>query len=409
MKKSCAIVSILIGREPCLVPLLQYFKQVDIPEEFSEVNLYLILACEDEFRVLVEQQVTDLKLTKKYNRITFIEGNKRCYPDLEWEAWGIFTRKNNPSIKHNSTLLNLDIALKSIVEEDLIHLVDDDTIPPSTTLVDLVKTYNRVENCGLASGIYFNKEWIGPSDICGPEELKRRIVGSIDKDNWRESSIDDIALTDYTDIGFTGNGCMLVSTLDIKQLIPLKEPFDSFEQAAPPDFKICYRLRKLGKKISLTPSVVCKHLDERGKEVGLSREYLNNIKERGNENLLKVFISSYIPYIDYKQLVKRFDRVILLTFQETTSRRDQERLMELQKSITVDILQKSLKEVVETYPTVYRVDKDLEILQILNTAFEYIKDKHNYAIYTYRKNLNDIIPIQALNSSNLHTFLNQTP
>ena len=67
-----------------------------------------------------------------------------------------------------------------------------------------------------------------------------------------------------------------------KQILPLTENRDYFDTDAPPDSKICHRIRLLGKKISIVPSIVCKHLDDKGNPVGLSEQYLQNIKESSN-------------------------------------------------------------------------------------------------------------------------------
>jgi hypothetical protein len=48
-KISCGIVSIIIGREYSIDPLLNYFKNLETPNEINELNLYLILGCNSNF------------------------------------------------------------------------------------------------------------------------------------------------------------------------------------------------------------------------------------------------------------------------------------------------------------------------------------------------------------------------
>src|SRR6056300_370359 len=281
-KVSCTIVSIIIGREFCIDKLLDYFSNLLIPNQINQLNLNLVLGCDDNFTKQLKSKIKKLNLSDKYNKISFIEGNRRCHPDLNWEEWEQYTRKKDTLVKHDSALQNINIGLQSVKDGDFIHFVDDDTIPPYFALQDLFNAYYKIENCGIASGIYFNKEWLGPTVVTEKPETKRRIVASVRKDKWIETSIDDLTYTDYTDIGFVGNGCMLISVEDIKQILPLTENKNNLDTSAPPDFKICYRVRLLGKKISIVPSIICKHLDDKGNPVGLSEEYLENIKKSKN-------------------------------------------------------------------------------------------------------------------------------
>ena len=46
---SCALVTIIIGREFSLNKLLNYFQNLNKPVEFEKLNLYFILGCDNEF------------------------------------------------------------------------------------------------------------------------------------------------------------------------------------------------------------------------------------------------------------------------------------------------------------------------------------------------------------------------
>ena len=247
-KISCGIVSIIIGREYSIDPLLNYFKNLETPNEINELNLYLILGCNSNFIKSLKNKIQGLNLNKKYNKIIFISGNMKCHSNLSWDEWETFTRNKDTLLKHRSALKNIDIGLDSAKNETYIHFVDDDTISPIYTLNHLYKSYHKIHNCGIASGIYFNKKWLGPTIVTGNEELKRRIVCSINKEIWKEISIDDLTTTNYKDVGFVGNGCMLVSGVDIKKIIPLQDYRELYDDTAAPDFILSRRIRSLGKK-----------------------------------------------------------------------------------------------------------------------------------------------------------------
>lgn len=403
-KISCALVTIIIGREFSLNKLLNYFQNLNKPVEFEKLNLYFILGCDNEFTEHLKVKIKEFNLDSKYNSISLIEGNRRCHPNLNWEDWELYTRKKDTLVKHDSALQNINLGLSSIEEEDYIHFVDDDTIPPNHTLDHLYKTYNKVDKCGIASGIYFNKEWLGPTVLTEADELKRRIVASIRKDKWIETCIDDLTVTDHTDIGFVGNGCMLISREDTQKVLPLTEDRDYFDTGAPPDSKICYRLRKLGKKISITPSVVCKHLDDKGEEVGLSTNYLKEIRKSKIPS--KILFSNFNPILKYSTLLSSYDTIVILVYTELLKLNNRKKLEDLSKFNNLEIIEKSIKEKTIQYSDENNDDEDMNVLFTLHEIYKYIKDKNNYKVFVYRSKLNDIAPLDVLDSSRLRDFLN---
>ena len=403
-KVSCTIVSIIIGREFCIDKLLDYFSNLLIPNQINQLNLNLVLGCDDNFTKQLKSKIKKLNLSDKYNKISFIEGNRRCHPDLNWEEWEQYTRKKDTLVKHDSALQNINIGLQSVKDGDFIHFVDDDTIPPYFALQDLFNAYYKIENCGIASGIYFNKEWLGPTVVTEKPETKRRIVASVRKDKWIETSIDDLTYTDYTDIGFVGNGCMLISVEDIKQIFPLTENKNNLDTSAPPDFKICYRVSLLGKKISIVPSIICKHLDDKGNPVGLSEEYLENIKK--SKNTKKIVFSNFNPYIDYTKLTLSYDYIIITVLKELIKSRYKRKLSLLSSNSKIKLIDKSISETVIKYKSDLKIKHKLVNLLSIQEMYSYISDKDNYEIYVYRDNINDINKVETLDSSNLKRLLN---
>lgn len=403
-KISCALVTIIIGREFSLNKLLNYFQNLNKPVEFEKLNLYFILGCDNEFTEHLKFKIKEFNLESKYSSISLIEGNRRCHPNLNWEEWEQYTRKKDTLLKHDSALQNINIGLSSIENEDYIHFVDDDTIPPYYALQDLFNSYQKIDNCGITSGIYFNKEWLGPTTITEADELKRRIVASVRKDKWIEASIDDLLITDYTDIGFVGNGCMFLSAEDLKQILPLTENRDYFDTNAPPDSKICHRMRKLGKKISIVPSILCKHLDDKGDEVGLSTGYLQNIKNSGIPK--KILFSNFNPYLDYSKFLNKFNDIIITVFSELKHTKYKKKLQYLNSFKNIKIVEKSIKNTIESYDEENKVEHNLSILLTLHEIYSFIKDKSEYKIYVYRSNKNNIATLDRLDSSRLRDFLN---
>jgi hypothetical protein len=402
-KKTCAIVSVIIGREFSLMPLIDYFKNVYIPESLN-VSLYLVLGCDDGFELILKDEINNHKLHDKYKDIYFIEGNYKCYDSLNWDEWEEYTRKIDPDVKHRSALENINKALECAKKEDYIHFVDDDTIPPYNALKELLVTLNKKQKCGLASGVYFNKTWVEPTIAVSFEEAKRRVVASVEKKTWQGCSVDVLSISDYTDIGFVGNGCMLVNGDDIKKILPLTEYRHQGDDIAPPDFIICRRMRYLGKVISISPSIVAKHLDQKGVPVGLTPEYINSLK---NSNDTKdVLVLNYNDFLDFDKLSKKYHQILLIVHKEVYYDYDKS----VHNYSNIEIINRSIVETCEKYDD-YKNYKDYngmsQSYSILEEIHKYINKEVNYVVYTYSKELNLIHRLPFLDSRNLKEFLNK--
>ena len=402
---SCGIATVVIGREFSLTPLLNYFKNVEIPENI-DISLYIVLGCDLNFETKLKNKIEELELNKKYLNIHFIKGVSKCYSDLSWNEWETFTRQHDPEKKHRAALDNIEIGLDAAKEETYIHFVDDDTIPPINALKDLLKSYNSINNCGITSGIYFNKIWVKPTIGVGKVERSRRIVGSYKKETWKGCSIDDLAIEDYKDVGFVGNGCMLASGNDIKKILPLSEWHEDGDDIAPPDFIICRRIRRLGKVISIVPSVIAEHLDQEGKPVGLTLEYLNNIKNATGE--YRYLVTHYSKYLNYEILSKQYDKILIIYHTEIY----REIPSKLYNFSNIEIIKRSIKETCNEY-SYFKNYKNLEGDSIkyatLREMHNFVKDKHNYVTYYYNSLNNIITKIPLLDSNNLRKFLNTKP
>ena len=404
-KVNCGIATVLIGREFALAPLLNYFKNIELPTDI-DVSLYLTLGCDSDFEVILKDKIKELELDKKYNNIYFVKGVSKCYSDLSWNEWETFTRQQDPNKKHRAALNNIEIALEAAKEETYIHFVDDDTIPPYHALKDLLKSYQSINNCGIASGIYFNKTWVGPTAAVSEIEASRRIVGRYKKETWLNCSIDDLAIENYQDVGFVGNGCMLVAGNDVKQILPLSEWREQGDEEAPPDFIICRRIRRLGKIVSIVPSIIAEHLDQAGNPVGLTLEYLNNIKNSTGE--YRYLVTHYSKYLNYEILSKQYDKVLVIYYTEI----HKELPSKLYNFSNVEIIKRSIEETCSKYADIKNYSKlEGESMQyvILEEMHKFVKDKSNYVTYYYNTLHNAITKIPLLDSNNLKKLLNKKP
>lgn len=404
-KMTCGIATVLIGREFALAPLLNYFRNVEFPDNI-DVTLYLTLGCDSDFKRILKGKIKELELDKKYSNIYFIKGVSKCYSDLSWSEWETFTRQQDPNKKHRAALKNIEIALDAVKEETYVHFVDDDTIPPYHALKDLLKSYKSIDNCGLASGIYFNKTWVEPTIAVGKIEKSRRIVGSYKKETWLNCSIDDLAIENYQDVGFVGNGCMLVAGGDVKKILPLSEWREQGDEEAPPDFIICRRIRRLGKVVSIVPSIIAEHLDQFGKPVGLTLEYLNNIKN--STGTLKYLVTHYSKYLNYEVLSKQYDKILVIYHTEI----HKEIPGKLYNFNNIEIRKRSIKETCNRFPDIknYKNLKGESMEYItLEEMHNFIKNKSNYVTYYYNTVHNTITKIPLLDSTNLKKLLNKKP
>jgi len=404
-KVTCGIATVLIGREFALTPLLNYFRNVELPNDI-DVNLYLTLGCDLDFEVILKDKIEELELHKKYSNIYFVKGLSKCYSDLNWDEWETFTRQQDPNKKHRAALENIEIALEAAKEETYIHFVDDDTIPPYHALKDLLKSYQSIDNCGISSGIYFNKVWGQPTAAVSEAETSRRIVGSYKKEAWLNCSIDDLAIENYQDVGFVGNGCMLVAGNDVKKILPLSEWHEDGDDIAPPDFIICRRIRRLGKIISIVPSIIAEHLDHSGNPVGLTLEYLENIKN--STGTLNYLITQYSKYLNYEILSKQYDKVLVIYYTEI----HKEIPNKLYNFSNIEIIKRSIEETCSKYADIRNYSKlKGESMQyaILEEMHNFVKDKSNYITYYYDTLHNTIIKIPLLDSTNLKKLLNKKP
>ena len=107
-KVSCTLVSIIIGREFSLNKLLDYYSNLIVSKDIKELNLNLVIGCDNNFTKQLKNKIKELKLSDKYNKISFIEGNRRCHPDLNWEDWEQYTRKK-------TRLLNMILHYKILI------------------------------------------------------------------------------------------------------------------------------------------------------------------------------------------------------------------------------------------------------------------------------------------------------
>lgn len=190
----------------------------------------------------------------------------------------------------------------------------------------------------------------------------------------------------------------------MKKILPLSEYRHQSDDIAPPDFIICRRIRYLGKVISISPSIVAKHLDQNGIPVGLSPKYINNL--RNSKGTKDILIVNYNDFLDFGKLSKKYDKILLLVHKEVYYDYDRS----VHNYSNIEVIEKSIVETCKKYDD-YRNYKEYndqsQLYSILEEIHKYINKEVNYVVYTYSKELNLIHRLPFLDSRNLKKFLNK--
>lgn len=100
-ENSLGIGFIMIGREATIDPLFNYLKEVEIPSNFTTLNLNIVQSFNKEFKLLFDDKIAEYDLGSKYN-INLLEGIDRVNSELEWEEWEEKIRLSDPYSKHYS-------------------------------------------------------------------------------------------------------------------------------------------------------------------------------------------------------------------------------------------------------------------------------------------------------------------
>ena len=408
-KLVCGIMTVMIGREACIDPLFQYFKDVQIPLEFKHLNLYIVKAWNPEFDSLFDKKLKEYKLKEKFNKIKVIEGVFKVNNHYTWEDWEKASRILTPFQKHESTAHNLHTGIEQATQNtDLVHIVDDDTIPPVNTLNDLWNTLTPNDSYGLTSGFYFDKGWVPPDILSGEQESVRKLVASIEKDIWRTAVIDDFVNSKPENIGFVGNGCMLTYSSLLKNVLPLAD--EELNSKEGPDLTISKRIRKQGKKIIMVPTVFCKHLDENGDEVGLPIQHFKNIINE--KTSYKTGIISYERKVNYESLASRFDHLIVFIFNDSfynSKKYFLKQLQMIQKIPNVTVIESSIAEYRDLYKHYKGHTVNMKYRILLEKAHEIINKTTNYDITVFKRidEFYDGSTIYSFNYKNLKNYLIQ--
>ena len=209
-------------------------------------------------------------------------------------------------------------------------------------------------------------------------------------------------------MGFVGNGCILLPTEYLKKVLPLNKVKKEFNEKGP-DWYISYKIREQGKTIKLSPSILCKHLDENGNEVGIHSSYFDKIKESTKEED-KYLVSIFSPQINYISLLKQFDYIKIIVFDEAKVLFYKKYLKQnrhLLKENRIEIIQSNTCLYREEYKNFYDY---LEIIQF-HTLHEYclelMNTKTSYNI-TIQPSWDRIITLAinySLSSNNLKSLI----
>lgn len=410
-KHTLGILTVLIGRENCIDPLFEYFQEVKIPTQFSRPTLYFVKSFNENFQKLFEEKISEYGLKDKYCDVVIIEGVPKVKNEDDWEKWEKFVRQENPTDKHKSTAENLHRGISEVIKHnEYVHIVDDDTIPPVFALNKMCVPLIYDDEVGMVSGMYFCKGWTSPSLTKGEEELKRKIVVSVETDRWENSTLEDLLgeTHNISSVGFVGNGCILVSTNYLKNVLPLNNIEEEFNTKGP-DWYISYKIREQGKIIRLVTSVLCRHLDENGNEVGLQSSYLKKIiSDEGEKH--RYLISIFSPKINYMSLLNKFDYIKIIVFDEVKAllyKKYKKHLNLLLQNDKIEIIEKNVGVYREKYKN-FRPHLERFKYHILHDyCLEIMNNNHNYNITlqpTWKRMVDEKIN-RSLNSNNLRLLI----
>ena len=408
-KLSCGVMVVMIGRESCIDPLFQYFKDVEIPEGFKHLNLYVVKAWNPEFDLIFQTKLKEYKLKNKFKKIKIIEGTCKVNNHFTWEDWENSVRVLSPYQKHESTAYNLDLGIAKAIEgNDVVHVLDDDTIPPPNALNDLWNLLSSNDSYGITSGFYFDKGWVPPNFQNGEQESIRKLVVSLDENKWKTSVLDDFINTDKKDVGFVGNGCMLTHSYLLENSIPLKG--DGIAKQEGPDQTLCKRIRKQNKKIVMVPTVFCKHLDEKGNEVGLTSDYFNKVIN--STTTTKIAITSYERMLNYDTLASEFDTVYVVINTDNSFNIKsyfKKHMQMLNKIPNIKIIESSISQYRSLYNHYKGHINNVKYRTLLEKANEIINTSTDYDITIFKSPTQPFnsLKIPSLNHQNLKKYLTQ--
>ncbi len=404
-ENSLGIGFVMIGREATIDPLFNYLKEVKIPTNLTVLNLNIVQAFNEEFKVLFDAKVVEYDLESKYN-LTLIKGIDRVNSELEWKEWEEKIRLSDPYSKHYSTAINLTKAIESSLNNTYVHILDDDTIPPVNALESLYSKLESDDNIGMTSGFYFCKNWHTNNAIKGFHESKRKVTASIQKRKWISCTLDDFVTANTHEVGYVGNGCILSYSDILKPTLPLND--ESITPKYGPDLLLSRRIRRQGKKIFILPSVICKHLDEQGKEVGLHSEIINKIKI-STEKPKTIHISIYDSFTNYKELSKYYDEVHIIHRKFPNMFVDLKEIMyitTLSKISNIKFVEKDYKKWINSYGVFSLKNFHSHILTEYSCEYQNSNYAYNLHIQTSKNTILTDNQIKTLNSINFQNFLN---
>lgn len=177
-------------------------------------------------------------------------------------ANGVRQRRRRIANIHNEIIQNLK---ESAQDDELVFLLEDDTVIKPSTIQKLTQTLTTDRNIGFVTGVEIGR-W-------GYEH-----VGA-----WRVDNVYDIQSVQSTPledgiqkIDAAGIYCTLM-----KKRVYMQHTFKPFEDALGPDFDMGIELRKMGYSNYIDFSVTCEHLTPKGSitvqnstivEIGLTRD-----------------------------------------------------------------------------------------------------------------------------------------
>jgi len=400
--KTCGVVLVSIGRDYCIEKSLNYLSKVLLPDGLSLGTLCIVnatsapIAWKDKFTFLCKSK----GLYKKFKNIKIIPGFNKCYnTELDWNKWEANVRDQFMS-KHLSTASNLSVGIDKITDDDFIHIIDDDIIPPIRAIKYMYKTLKSDSVIGMTGGLYFCKNWGRPEiNLWRSDKLFARETCCSNK-SGTPLTIDYISRINQQRVSYIGNGCVLGRTDIIKNTLPLTAEKINNTWGKGPDFVLCDRIREQNKLVYITP-FICEHLYDIVNVAGIGKEWFNKLFLSNKTQ--KILITNNINY-DFNKLKNRFD--IVYTYNKNIQ--DNKKFIHHINNININTwTEKLIKQIPKDKPLEESKNRVRRVIHD-NIVYSIMNEYSDYKIYSELDHTNNFYQINKCDKTDNYMVIDST-
>ncbi len=304
---SIGVLIVSIGRDYSIKGIFNYLSKIKKPTNTALETLYIVNAAIDAvtWEKTLEVYIKKYGLSNIFQQIQILSGFTKSYKnENNWKIWEKHSRDAFMD-KHLSTASNLSIGIDA-VKEDLLHIIDDDVIPPRTALSILHNDLINDRKTGMVGGIYFCKDWSRPEINLWRSKKQVARETCISRKNGAPYTLDQLATGNVKYIDYIGNGCILGYTDLFKNTTPLTAEKVTNSWGKGPDFVLCDRVKEQKMKIKIS-KFVCEHIYDDNKFAGIGTNYIRSIINNKHPRV-KIYIGECVS-LDLNVLSKRYDIV----------------------------------------------------------------------------------------------------